>query len=125
MPNKPRKLCKHPGCNQLVDTSYCNTHQQLHIEKRKEYDKHRPTYHDWYSNKRWRMLRIHWLKCNPICVMCNKIGRITPATIVDHVRPHKGSIDMFYDVSNLQSLCKQCHDSKTAREDGAFGNTIK
>jgi len=28
----------------------------------------------------------------------------------------------FYDQNNLQSLCKSCHDSKTATFDGGFGN---
>ncbi|WP_289184903.1 HNH endonuclease [uncultured Parasutterella sp.] len=29
---------------------------------------------------------------------------------------------MFWDESNWQALCKHCHDVKTAKEDGGFGN---
>ncbi|NMA84113.1 MAG: HNH endonuclease [Epulopiscium sp.] len=36
---------------------------------------------------------------------------------VDHIKPHKGNEDLFYDINNLQSLCKSCHDRKTAKED--------
>lgn len=43
------------------------------------------------------------------------------ATIVDHKVPHKGDKALFWDSTNWQSLCKPCHDRKTAREDGGFG----
>jgi len=35
---------------------------------------------------------------------------VTPATIADHVEPHKGDVIKFW-FGALQSLCKQCHDS--------------
>lgn len=38
-------------------------------------------------------------------------GRVVAATVVDHITPHKGDIDLFLDSRNLQSLCKQHHDS--------------
>ena len=28
----------------------------------------------------------------------------------DHIKPHKGKVDLFYDYANTQSLCKECHD---------------
>ena len=43
-------------------------------------------------------------------------GLIVPATVVDHVRPHKGNPAVFWDSTNLQSLCVQCHDAKTKAE---------
>ncbi|MDD4570646.1 MAG: HNH endonuclease signature motif containing protein [Tepidanaerobacteraceae bacterium] len=49
---------------------------------------------------------------------CLKAKRITPATVVDHIKPHKGDVKLFFDINNLQSLCKTCHDRKTAKEDG-------
>ena len=33
------------------------------------------------------------------------------AQVVDHVTPHRGNAGLFFDQSNWQSLCKQCHDS--------------
>lgn len=52
---------------------------------------------------------------NPLCVECEKAGRVTPSEVVDHIKPHKGDVVMFWDVDNWQALCKRCHDRKTAR----------
>lgn len=43
------------------------------------------------------------------------------AEVVDHIVPHKGDLSLFWSRSNWQSLCKRCHDIKTAMEDGGFG----
>jgi 5-methylcytosine-specific restriction protein A len=59
---------------------------------------------------------------HPMCVECLRVGKLIPATVVDHIVPHKGNLDLFYDYDNLQPLCKRCHDAKTVREDGGFGN---
>ncbi|WP_455873077.1 hypothetical protein [Rhizobium yanglingense] len=36
---------------------------------------------------------------------------MTEATIVDHIKAHKGNGELFCDPSNLQSFCKRHHDS--------------
>jgi 5-methylcytosine-specific restriction protein A len=59
---------------------------------------------------------------HPLCEECKRNGRLTPATVVDHITPHKGNRELFWDESNWQALCKSCHDRKTAKEDGGFGN---
>ena len=71
---------------------------------------------------RWQKVRLSFLRNNPLCAECYKIDALTAATVVDHIEPHKGDQSLFWDQDNWQSLCKQCHDRKTAREDGAFGN---
>jgi 5-methylcytosine-specific restriction endonuclease McrA len=44
--------------------------------------------------------------------MCLPLGRLTPATVVDHIRRHTGHADpLFWDTGNFQSLCKSCHDA--------------
>ena len=48
-------------------------------------------------------------------------GDVVAATVVDHIVPHKGNEAFMWDESNYQSLCKTCHDRKTATEDGGFG----
>lgn len=51
-----------------------------------------------------------------LCVNCAKNDRPTPATDVDHITPKaKGGVD---DLDNLQSLCRACHDDKSARDRG-------
>ena len=55
---------------------------------------------------------------------CTKQGLIREATVVDHITPHKGNKDIFWDESNHQSLCIRCHNKKTATKDGGFGRKI-
>ncbi len=43
--------------------------------------------------------------------MCAKAGRVTAATVVDHIKPHRGDQKLFWDTANWQALCKPCHDS--------------
>ena len=71
---------------------------------------------------RWERERARFLRDNPLCVEHERNGRVAEATVVDHVKPHRGDQSLFWTRANWQSLCKPCHDSKTAREDGGFGN---
>lgn len=71
---------------------------------------------------RWQQYRKQFLSVHPLCVQCQVDGRVTGATVVDHITPHKGNQTLFWGPSNHQSLCKPCHDRKTAAEDGGFGN---
>ncbi|ELK38933.1 HNH endonuclease, partial [Brevibacillus agri BAB-2500] len=48
--------------------------------------------------------------------------KVTTATVVDHIVPHKGDMRKFWDRMNWQALCASCHSKKTAKEDGGFGN---
>ena len=51
-----------------------------------------------------------------------ELGRTVEANVVDHVKPHRGNLGLFFDRGNLQSLCKSCHDShKQAQEHSAGG----
>jgi 5-methylcytosine-specific restriction protein A len=51
-----------------------------------------------------------------LCVECLKENRLTPAEVVDHIKPHRGDPQLFWDVSNWQSLCVAHHNIKTAKE---------
>lgn len=35
---------------------------------------------------------------------------MSAATVVDHIRPHKGSLDLFFSPDNIQSLDASCHN---------------
>ncbi len=63
-----------------------------------------------YNTKRWYRLRHRQLSKQPLCEMCEKLGKVCAATIADHITPHRGDEDLFFDEDNLQSLCKPCHD---------------
>lgn len=94
-------------------------------EINREYNCSNRPYKKLYNSSRWQDLRRYVLNKQSLCVECLKNNRITPATVVDHIKPHKGNEDLFYDINNLQSLCKSCHDRKTAKEDGRWGKKDK
>ena len=66
---------------------------------------------------RWQAARKQFLANRPLCVECQREGKLTPATIVDHIKPHRGDPALFWDEKNWQPLCKKCHDRKTRLED--------
>lgn len=68
----------------------------------------------------WQQARLAFLQVNPLCVMCQARGRVTAATVVDHVRPHRGDMVIFWDRANWQALCKPCHDSDKAKIERAL-----
>lgn len=56
------------------------------------------------------------LRKNPLCVRCQKQGRVTIARVVDHITPlakagRPDSPDM-----PRQGLCVRCHEIKTAED---------
>jgi 5-methylcytosine-specific restriction protein A len=69
---------------------------------------------------KWRRARLAFLALHPLCATCQARGRVVPATIVDHVVPHRGDQRLFWDEANWASACKPCHDAKTALE-GRWG----
>lgn len=71
---------------------------------------------------RWQKRRAQQLRDHPLCKLCMDVrGRVTPATVADHVTPHRGDPVLFE--GPLQSLCKQCHDSikKQIEASGTYG----
>lgn len=65
---------------------------------------------------KWQAIRRSVLRLMPLCVECQRKGRVTIASEVDHIKPlHMGGDD---DLGNLQALCHDCHADKTAAELG-------
>ena len=119
MPIKPLRPCNQMGCPELIrDGRYCERHKK---EKQKQIDDRRGSAASRGYDSRWQRARVHYLRVHPLCVRCQDAGKVTAASVVDHIIPHKGDKQLFWDISNWQSLCKQCHDTKTAKEDGRWG----
>ena len=75
-----------------------------------------------YNDRKWQRLRLRHLREHPLCVMCHRLGRVTAASVVDHIVPHRGDDVLFWDADNLQSLCPHCHSAvKQAEEKGGVG----
>jgi len=64
-------------------------------------------------DRKWREARAAFLRRNPLCLECFTEGKLEPATVVDHIIPHRGDSKLFWDQRNWQPLCKSCHDRKT------------
>jgi len=67
-------------------------------------------------DRRWEKARALFLRAHPLC-QCRECDegrkRITPAEVVDHVKPHRGNMALFWDELNWQAMSKRCHDRKT------------
>lgn len=85
--------------------------------RQREHDAKRGSARERGYNTRWEKARKAYLMRHPLCVMCEKDGRITPARVVDHIIPHRGDTALFWDTSNLMSLCAHCHNSAKQREE--------
>lgn len=84
-----------------------------------------------YGSK-WDRERLLFLRTHPLCAMCHEQGRVTAATVVDHIIPHKlkealnsGNAEaiakaqkLFWSRKNWQGLCKQHHETTQASKWG-------
>lgn len=75
-----------------------------------------------YKSKQWRTLREIALSRDAYrCQRCGcflKRGRAhQQAAVVHHIKAHKGDLDLFFDIDNLQSVCKTCHDGPIQSEE--------
>lgn len=70
-----------------------------------------------YKRIRGRALqkaRADLFRAEPLCRECSRSGRVELAVIRDHIKPlAEGGTD---DPSNIQPLCGECSDRKTAAE---------
>ena len=68
---------------------------------------------------RWKAVRLAVLERDGYrCKGCGKAGRLE----VDHIRSlHRGGD--WYDMGNLQALCRPCHFAKTAGENRRYQKT--
>jgi len=84
----------------------------------------RGTRHERGYGASWTALRLAILSREKFCQPCLTASRLTLATQVDHITPKaKGGDD---DPANLQSICADCHATKTAAEAAeAQGRTVK
>ena len=109
MPTKPMRICDKAGCYNKVPGTMrlCDLHR---LEWRRVVDARRGPGSKRGAGRVSRMTRAyvaarsHWL-----CVLCKR-----PGHELDHITPTEaGGNDMS---ENLQWVCRECHRSKTARE---------
>lgn len=106
-----RKLCAKVGCNTTVSVGVLRCERHKNADRGKRASSHARGY-----DSRWRKARRFFLNAHPLCAECEREGRTTEANVVDHVEPHRGDSDLFWDESNWQALCESCHNAKSAKE---------
>lgn len=117
-----RQMCHWPGCSRAAEGYYCEGHKAQAEARKKETRLFAGTrraasaeWHGLYNTARWKRMRKEFLQAHPFCERCGQ-----PATIADHITPHRGDAALFYSEANLQALCQACHSRKTLEENGFF-----
>lgn len=124
MPGRPRSICRAPCCGKTIAApGYCDQHKK---QARKQEDERRGSAYERGYTSVWTKARAAYLRKHPLCVGCQIEKRLTSATVVDHITPHKlkEAIDsgdealiakareLFWDSeNNWASLCGTCHNS--------------
>ena len=76
----------------------------------------RNAWHTWYALPRWIRRSKAQRQREPLCAECLRRGLVTPASVADHIVPHKGDVNKFW-LGKLQSLCHECHSIWKQREE--------
>lgn len=129
MPFRAKHPCSFSGCPNITHDKYCIAHSYIALKEiatqRKKQDDRRGTSTDRGYGSRWSRYRKAFLSQHPLCVKCNQEGALVPATVVDHITPHRGDYALMWDENNHQAMCAECHNRKTASEDGGYGRERK
>jgi len=67
-----------------------------------------------YRDPRWRKRSREFLARHRFCEWCGK-----PSRVADHIRPHRGDPDEFFN-GDLQALCHKCHSSVKQKVENAM-----
>ena len=108
--HRPCKVCLRPTTN---TNGYCDDHQDQYKSPHRLYDDRRGSPSKRGYDSAWTKFRSWFLSKNPLCVMCEREGRLTPANEVHHIKPLvEGGAKL--DESNCMALCHSCHLKITA-----------
>jgi 5-methylcytosine-specific restriction endonuclease McrA len=100
----------------IAADAQCPCQQRQARRRKADHDAKRPTASARGYDSQWSIERAAYLKTHPVCVTCNQ-----PATVVDHIIPHRGDMQLFWTRENWQPLCTSCHSrTKQAQERRQF-----
>jgi 5-methylcytosine-specific restriction protein A len=123
MPQKMLRPCYKQGCPNLTREKYCEQHAYLGERERADSQKRYNRFsrdkdaQKFYQSAAWQNIRALKISRTPYCEQCYAEGRMIFAEIVDHkVEIADGGAKL--DIANLTSLCRACHNRKTAAERG-------
>jgi 5-methylcytosine-specific restriction protein A len=121
MPTVPKQgKCQTLGCknNRAKFGAHCTEHGGTDAFPSKRYNitSGRKEAMAMYKTKHWESMRKAQLSAHPLCAGCLSGGRIAQASQVDHVFPWQQIGDHAFFRNIFQSLCTECHSSKTGME---------
>ena len=92
-----------------------NAPKPLHIGPAATAEGRRQNSHRRGYTRQWHNYTIRYLAIHVHCVHCEKEGRDTKATEVDHIIPFRGDTTspLYWGEWNHQALCHECHSKKT------------
>lgn len=117
MPIAPARPCTSQPCSALIfGGGKCSKHK---TESAQGYDRYRGSSHSRGYDTAWEKVRGEALERDGyLCLHCLKKGFVTPGKHVDHIIPFHGKKDpLRLNLTNLQTLCQPCHNTKTLKED--------
>ena len=72
-----------------------------------------------YKTVRWQNLRERRLKLDGyMCKECRRYGRTNTGDTVHHIYQAKDYPDLFWNIKNLITLCRECHNEMHDRKTG-------
>ena len=102
------------GCAKPVASGYCEACRAKGLGK-----EHRdPEIKRLYGSARWKRRRTAFLDEHPLCVGYPEGihgERVVAADVPDHIIPHEGDEELFFDEANWQPLCTPCNSRKGGR----------
>lgn len=104
MPSLPPRVCR---CGAIVQArTRCACQVLADRQRNARAEARRPSSTARGYDSKWRKARLEFLAANPTCRYC-----AAPATVVDHIKPHRGDMKLFWSRSNWQPLCAHHHNS--------------
>jgi 5-methylcytosine-specific restriction endonuclease McrA len=97
--------------------------QRSKKERDRDHDRRRASeqpWRAWYKTREWEEIRqAAFLRDLYTCQMCGRVVGVHKKRELtcDHIRPHRGDRDLFFDLSNVQTLDKACHDGAKQRQE--------
>ncbi|TIX27737.1 HNH endonuclease [Mesorhizobium sp.] len=110
MPILPPRIC---SCGKVVASGErCACQIARDRERKARFDRTRPNARRRGYSREWEKARASFLIAHPMCRYCP-----APSNVVDHIKPHRGNMTVFWNKANWQPLCTPCHSSiKQSRE---------
>lgn len=84
-------------------------------KKKKSITRNKRDFQEIYQDPRWISLRDWKRRENPLCEVCESLGRVKQMDDVHHIRPfwtgkNKDEVEsLAFDPDNVMSVCKKCH----------------